>query len=101
LDRRLAETLPHRFKANKHKVEDLDEDEGDEDDTPEPPRRQTRQTVGGSGNSSQGGGVKKVTLSKERIQAIKDAGYWDNKPERDKMIRAYLQYDRANGAQGR
>lgn len=37
-----------------------------------------------------------ITLSRERVQAIKDAGAWDDVAKRNKMIRAYAEYDRAN-----
>jgi len=37
-----------------------------------------------------------ITLSRERVQAIKDAGAWDDVSRRNKMIRAYAEYDRAN-----
>jgi hypothetical protein len=37
-----------------------------------------------------------ITLSRDRVQAIKDAGAWDNVEKRNKMIRAYASYDRAN-----
>jgi hypothetical protein len=37
-----------------------------------------------------------ITLSRERVQAIKDAGAWDDTEKRNKMIRAYASYDRAN-----
>ena len=37
-----------------------------------------------------------ITLSRDRVQAIKDAGAWDNVERRNKMIRAYAQYDRNN-----
>ena len=37
-----------------------------------------------------------ITLSKERVQAIKEAGAWDDVEKRNKMIRAYAQYDRQN-----
>tara|TARA_R110000868_G_scaffold96428_2_gene265319 strand:- start:1296 stop:2276 length:981 start_codon:yes stop_codon:yes gene_type:complete len=37
-----------------------------------------------------------ITLSRERVQAIKDAGSWDDVEKRNKMIRAYASYDRAN-----
>ena len=37
-----------------------------------------------------------ITLSRDRVQAIKDAGAWDDVERRNKMIRAYAQYDRAN-----
>lgn len=37
-----------------------------------------------------------ITLSRDRVQAIKDAGAWDDVERRNKMIRAYAAYDRAN-----
>jgi len=37
-----------------------------------------------------------ITLSRERVQAIKDAGAWDDVEKRNKMIRAYASYDRSN-----
>jgi hypothetical protein len=37
-----------------------------------------------------------ITLSKARVDAIKDAGAWDDVEKRNKMIRAYAQYDRQN-----
>ena len=37
-----------------------------------------------------------ITLSRERVQAIKEAGAWDDVEKRNKMIRAYAAYDRQN-----
>ena len=37
-----------------------------------------------------------ITLSRERVSAIKDAGAWDDVEKRNKMIRAYASYDRQN-----
>jgi hypothetical protein len=37
-----------------------------------------------------------ITLSRDRVQAIKDAGAWDDIDKRNKMIRAYASYDRQN-----
>ena len=37
-----------------------------------------------------------ITISKERVQAIKDAGAWDDPSRRAKMIKAYAAYDRQN-----
>ena len=37
-----------------------------------------------------------ITLSRERVSAIKDAGAWDDVAKRNKMIRAYAEYDRTN-----
>lgn len=35
-------------------------------------------------------------LSPERVRAIKEAGKWDNISERNRMIKKYAEYDRAN-----
>jgi hypothetical protein len=40
-----------------------------------------------------------ITLSRDRVQAIKDAGAWDDVARRNKMIRAYADYDRVNKGQ--
>jgi hypothetical protein len=37
-----------------------------------------------------------ITISRDRVQAIKDAGAWDDIEKRNKMIRAYANYDRQN-----
>jgi len=52
-----------------------------------------------SSNKSANPGVKSatsITLSRERVQAIKDAGSWDDPTKRSKMIKAYASYDRQN-----
>jgi hypothetical protein len=37
-----------------------------------------------------------ITLSRERVQAIKDAGKWDDPIARSKAIKAYAAYDKQN-----
>jgi hypothetical protein len=39
-------------------------------------------------------------LSPQRVQAIKDAGMWDNKEQRMKMIKRFMDFDR-DQARGR
>lgn len=73
LDERLAKKLPHR--ASK----------------PTP-----RATV--PGDSTRTGGVNRpqqVSLSAERVQAMKDAGYWEDPVKRAKMIKSYQEADKA------
>ena len=78
LDGRLQSRLPHRYTskggANK------------------------RTTPSTSGRSASVSAAKAgtITLSRERVNAIKDAGAWDDIEKRNKMIRAYAQYDRSN-----
>jgi hypothetical protein len=81
LDRRLAERLPHRF--------------ADEDDSDYTAPQQGRRgpPVGGSRDIS-APGSKKVFVSAERVQAMKDAGYWDDPVLRQRMLKRYSEVDR-------
>jgi hypothetical protein len=82
LDRRLAERLPHRF---------ADEDDSDYTEPQQSGRRGP--PVGGSREIS-APGSKKVFVSAERIQAMKDAGYWDDPVLRQRMLKRYQETDR-------
>jgi hypothetical protein len=81
LDRRLAERLPHRFA-----------DEEDSDYTP-PPQGRRGPPVGG-GREMSAPGSKKVYVSAERVQAMRDAGYWDDPVMRQRMLKRYSEVDR-------
>jgi hypothetical protein len=78
LDSRLSTRLPHRYTS----------------------KGGSSQKRGGPTASSrvESNSVKPGTirLSPERVSAIKDAGAWDDVEKRNKMIRAYAQYDRNN-----
>lgn len=80
LDNRLSARLPHRYTAkggiNQRRSAGP---------TPSSRVANTASTKPGT-----------ITLSRERVQAIKDAGAWDDVQKRNKMIRAYAQYDREN-----
>jgi DNA repair exonuclease SbcCD ATPase subunit len=81
LDSRLQSRLPHRYTAKGG--------------------NQSMKRAGptSSARSSSSAAVAKagtITLSRDRVQAIKDAGAWDDVERRNKMIRAYAQYDREN-----
>ena len=77
LDSRLSNRLPHRYTAK---------------------GGQKRVTPTASARTATASGTKPgtITLSRERVQAIKEAGAWDDTTKRNKMIRAYAQYDRDN-----
>jgi hypothetical protein len=77
LDSRLSNRLPHRY-ASKG---------GAKRANPTSSSRTAQSTSNKPGT---------ITLSRDRVQAIKDAGSWDNVEKRNKMIRAYAAYDRAN-----
>lgn len=82
LDRRLAERLPHRF---------ADEEDSDYTEPQQPGRRSP--PVGGSREIS-APGSKKVFVSAERIEAMKEAGYWDDPVLRQRMLKRYQEADR-------
>ncbi len=79
LDNRLSARLPHRYTAKGGTTQ--------------------RRSAGPTASSRVSASTTKpntITLSRERVQAIKDAGSWDDVEKRNKMIRAYASYDRAN-----
>lgn len=79
LDARIKKYLPHR--ASRATVQ------------PKP-----KSVVPGGGRESRAGKPSVFRLSSERVQALKDAGKWDDPIERNKMIKQYRDYDRANGS---
>lgn len=62
------------------------------------PRQAGSAQAGGSGRegSSAAGGKRQVHLSPARIQAIKDAGAWEDVGARNRMIKAYMDFDKQN-----
>ena len=79
LDSRLSARLPHRYTAK-----------GGNNKRSAGPTASSR--VANTTSAKPG----TITLSRDRVQAIKDAGAWDDVEKRNKMIRAYASYDRAN-----
>lgn len=79
LDKRLKTYLPHRYR---------DSNQGEEVAKPRPP----------TGGSPKNPTIKpnQMRLSPERVQAIKDAGAWDDPESRKKFIKRYAEYDRAH-----
>ena len=80
LDNRLQSRLPHRYTSKGSK-------EG---------RRSAGPTASSRSASTAAQKPGTITLSRERVSAIKDAGAWDDVEKRNKMIRAYALYDRQN-----
>ena len=80
LDNRLSARLPHRYTSKGGK-------DGRKSAGPTASSRVANTTSKKAGT---------ITLSRDRVQAIRDAGAWDDVEKRNKMIRAYAQYDRAN-----
>ena len=82
LDRRLADRLPHRFA-----------DDNDSEYTGSQQTGRRGPPVGGTREIS-APGSKKVFVSAERIQAMRDAGYWDDPVLRQRMLKRYQETDR-------
>ena len=78
LDSRLQNRLPHRYTSKGGSV-----------------KRANSSTSGRTANTTSAK-PGTITLSRDRVQAIKDAGAWDDTEKRNKMIRAYASYDRQN-----
>jgi len=79
LDNRLQARLPHRYAAKSGGTAK---------------RANPTASARTANPSSKPGNT--ITLSRDRVQAIKDAGAWDNPELRNKMIKAYAAYDRQN-----
>lgn len=79
LDSRLSARLPHRYTAKGGNT-----------------KRSAGPTASSRVANTSSARPGTITLSRERVQAIKDAGAWDDTDKRNKMIRAYASYDRAN-----
>jgi hypothetical protein len=79
LDNRLSARLPHRYAAK-----------GSSANRRGGPTASSRSANPGGKTSTS------MTLSKERVNAIKDAGAWDDPVKRSKMIKAYAQFDKDN-----
>ena len=80
LDNRLSARLPHRYTAKGGA----------------PTQKRSAGPTASSRVAAVSAKPNTITLSRERVQAIKDAGAWDDTDKRNKMIRAYAAYDRAN-----
>lgn len=84
LDNRLKERLPHRYTgAGKSSSGGGD--------------RNRRSGTSSGRTDVSGSAVKNTfTLSRDRVQALKDAGMWDDASKRAKAIRSYADFDRKN-----
>jgi hypothetical protein len=79
LDNRLSARLPHRYTSKGGNT-----------------KRSAGPTASSRAANASSAKPGTITLSRERVNAIKDAGAWDDVEKRNKMIRAYASYDRAN-----
>jgi len=79
LTARLEKYMPHRFQQRNTSTQS-----------------RPRTVTGGSGRDSALGnsGTTQFKLSPERVQAMKDAGIWDDPDKRNAMIKKYSNYDK-------
>lgn len=80
LDNRLSARLPHRYSAKTGTT---------------PPKRVSPTASSRTANPS-GKTSNSYTLSPDRVRAIKEAGAWDDPAKRNRMIKAYAEFDRQN-----
>ena len=98
LEARTRKMLPHRF--SKRKAVDDQDDNDDVDDVATTTRTRRGPPVGG-GRSSQGK-PGTIVLSKDRVEALKAAGLWDDPKTRYKMAVKYFgEWDKTNAAANR
>lgn len=77
---RAKKELPHRFERVYNR-----NSEGSQ---------RKKQIVGGSGSTNTAvRGKRTVTLSKERVEALKEAGLWEDKAKREQAIKEFQAYD--------
>jgi hypothetical protein len=81
LDNRLQSRLPHRYTGRGNTTSN---------------KRSAGPTASSRVANASSAKPGTVRISPERVQAIKDAGAWDDINKRNKMIRAYVDYDRQN-----
>lgn len=92
---RIKKVLPHRINGGKMSTNATEKaDAGDK--KPAAPARQQKTVVGGGGGESAGAGKGTFHLSPERVQAIKDAGMWDDPKARQDMIRRFRDFDKTS-----
>jgi hypothetical protein len=79
LDNRLSARLPHRYAAKTGST-----------------TRRAGPTASSRTANPGGKSAGTFTLSSDRVKAIKEAGAWDDPVKRNKMIKAYANFDRQN-----
>lgn len=87
LEKRIAARMPHRA----YRDEDADD--------PAPDTRTRRAPPVGGGRNAPANTGTKLTLSPERVAAMKEAGYWDDPKIRTKMAKQYIAFDKARASQ--
>lgn len=90
LKSRGAKRLPERFKTAPRR-DDHDEDRDERQARGGPP-------VGSGREHAPSSTRKEIYVSPERVQALKEAGVWDDPVLRQKYVKRYMEYDKQNKA---
>jgi len=85
LDARVRERLPHLFEKDKG-----GKDKGQNGNRRTPPVSGGSQSSGRARN----GNGKGIFVSRERVEALKELGVWDDPAQRNRYIKAFQKYDR-------
>jgi hypothetical protein len=96
LSRRVRQTLPHRARSpgRQNAASEGADTAYNAAGQRRPPQRSVVTGSGAeNGGASNGASRSGFLLSPARVQALKDAGMWDNPTTRDKAIREYREYD--------
>jgi hypothetical protein len=97
--RELQKKIDARF-GNQSRADDRQQDDDMEDEPAPRQRARSGPPVGGSTRSNSAGnggrGATQIRLSPERVQAMKDAGLWEDPKVRARMAKTYAQYDKDN-----
>jgi hypothetical protein len=87
LDSRLQKELPHRY--------------NDSNDDENRNVRRPRNVVGSAGREASaaygGSNRTQFVLSPDRVKAMKEVGAWDNPERKARMVKQFIEFDRANG----
>lgn len=86
---RVKKYLPHRVASGK--VSTVEEKSAP---------RSKKSVVGGGGGESAAPGKQVFKLSKERVQALKDAGLWNDPKQREEAVRRFRDFDKTNAKKG-
>lgn len=90
LNARVKKYLPHRIAGGKVSTVD---------NTKAAPR-QNKAVVGGGGGETAPSGKAVFKLSAQRVQALKDAGMWNDLKQREAAIKRFRDFDKTNGKKG-
>ena len=101
LENRVKKYLPHRIARGKVQAKDDDDDFEDAQSSRPKPKSAVAGSGEGSGAARGAGGKQTFKLSAERVQALKEAGMWDDPAQRQAAIKRFRDYDRQHAKGGK